>query len=553
MLWGYQLGDDSVALPVTELKDATVKVRKFVKDRKPVLTRAPGGDPRVSEPYPDTNSTVNSVAAVCGRLLKKTPSPLRGVLTEFDQFVLSELETDFVPINFSDVLSAEDWINTRKRPGSWKRELKRDLDTVYGDPFRFSKRSMTEIKGHIKQESYPEFKYPRGIFARQNPNKLCFGPLISAIEEMVYSHREFIKHVPVADRPKYIDDMLGNYKKFACSDFSSFEGSFSKEFQEVCELRLFAFCIRNFPPAVREAYWERFQWCYEQKEITMSVGDVIIKVLGLRMSGEMWTSLANGFSNLMLWRYLCKLNGTKCVGVVEGDDGLFGFEEGALIPTQSQFEQLGFSCKIQLVDDLYRASFCGIIFDPSTKTNITDPRPFLSSLGWLPYKYHGFRPSKKKSLMRAKALSFYHQYPGCPIIQEAALFVLRHTSGLDLKWVKEKSGFFNAYEEEEFEPIYQIRSFDGRPIADSARTLMSDYFGIDIGVQIEIEEMFQKLDTLEFSFPEHLLVLLFDLRWLGYALEYTERPDTNAARVNQYFKQWSIKISRGLPALDFGV
>jgi len=508
-----------------------------------VLCRSLFGDPTVAEPYPDTTSTVNAVAAVCGRLLKETPIPVRDRLTAFSEFVDLELEKSYRPIALSDVKGPAEWVRTRKRPGRWKAELLRDLDRVRGDPLLFSKLQIKEIKGHIKQESYPEFKYPRGIFARQNPNKLLFGPLISAIEDMVYENKQFIKHVPVSKRPAYINDMLSNFRFFCCSDFSSFEGSFSREFQEICELKLFAFCIRSFPEELRSAYWTRFLWCYEKKTITMSIGAVIVKVLGLRMSGEMWTSLANGFSNLTMWKYLCQLKGTTCVGVVEGDDGLFGFMHEHEAPTQADFEALGFVCKIQCVQDLYNASFCGIVFDPVVNVNITDPRPFLASMAWLPYKYKDFKPSKKKALVRAKALSFLYQYPGCPIIQDAALAILRLTSGIGMEWVREKSGFFNAYEEEEFAEVLSGSYKQAvAPIADSTRLLMMHNYNINISMQLELESMFQKLETLQFTYPSHISLILFDSSWRGFALEYAVKPETNLPKIKSYLDAWGVDV-----------
>jgi hypothetical protein len=542
-LWGYQLGDHFVNLAATVVKEeASVKVRSLERERKPVLTHSGFGDSRISEPYPDTTSTTNAVAAACGRLLKQTPKPNPAELKKFRRFVHKEIRRLFRKLKLEDIKSVEEWIRTRNRPGSWKQELLRELANVEGDVTKFTDKQIKQILAHIKQETYPEFKYPRGIFARQNPNKLFFGPIISAMEDIVYENEQFIKHVPVADRPAYISQMLGDFPHFACSDFKSFEGSFSREFQEACELQFFLYMIEDLPSSMRYQYQDMFKECIlKDKEIGMSRGEIKLKVKGLRMSGEMWTSLANGVSNLLLWRYFCKQNGVECVGVVEGDDGLFGFRSLSKVPTTDQFTSLGFECKIVMAEDLLKASFCGIVFDPSVNVNITDPRPFLASLAWLPYRYKDFGPGKKKALMRAKALSFLFQYPGCPIIQSAGLWILRRTAGVDIHWVKEKSGFFNAYEEDAYADIF-IKKFSAVPVAETTRELMSEQFGIPISDQIDIEHFFDNLESSEFTYPDRIFNCLFPDDWVLFAHDYKYKPISDVKKIKNYFKHWDVQI-----------
>jgi hypothetical protein len=270
-----------------------------------------------------------------------------------------------------------------------------------------------------------------------------------------------------------------------------------------------------------------------------------VEVDGLRLSGEAWTSLANGFSNLMLWKFFCKRNGVECVGVVEGDDGLFGFTSRDTIPTSEQFAKCGFSCKIQIADDLNTASFCGIIFDPVHNINTTDPRPFLASLSWLPYKYKQFGDSKKRALMRAKAMSFFYQYPGCPVIQSAALAIMRLTRSTNIDWVFEKSGFFNAYEEEELWEMRGMKVYQPKTIHSTTRVLFFENFGIPPSEQIEIEEWFESLDSCSFSYPE-FITRLFPSNWLSYAQEYKVEPTFQWKSIQDNFSGWGVKAKSSL-------
>ncbi len=80
------------------------------------------------------------------------------------------------------------------------------------------------------------------------------------------------------------------------------------------------------------------------------------------MSGEMNTSLGNGFSNLMFMLYACEIQGIECDGIVEGDDGAFAL---SLKPGQkfdeSIFAEMGLTIKLEKHTDLMSMSFCGIL------------------------------------------------------------------------------------------------------------------------------------------------------------------------------------------------
>ena len=90
-----------------------------------------------------------------------------------------------------------------------------------------------------------------------------------------------------------------------------------------------------------------------------------------RMSGEMNTSLGNGFSNLMFMAFVCEKLGLNCNGVVEGDDGLFAFNGNT--PSASDFTKYGFNIKLDVHSEISTASFCGNVFDPEDRQIMTCP------------------------------------------------------------------------------------------------------------------------------------------------------------------------------------
>jgi len=545
-MWGYLVSETKLPTPAMKPdKEVSVTVYDIVQRYRPVGVAGPLGDRTWSVPKPDLVASENKIAAFGGRLFKEVPLPESDALIKLGRFAAEEIPRLFRPLTVDDIPSPESWIEARNRPNSWKEEMRRALDRCDGNVFSLlNQKEMAGVKSHLKDEYYPEFKYPRGINARVDANKILFGPLINAMENIAYANKAFIKHVPVKDRPAYIKSILGTAKWFMCTDYSSFEGSFRRKLMRHLEEVFFNHMISGLPPSLKAAYQRAFSRCAGKKKLVM--GEVIGECDGLRMSGEMWTSLHNGISNFIVARFIHNALGIECRGVVEGDDGLFGFELESQIPTSARFAELGFSIKIEVTQNLEEASFCGIVFDPVTETNTCDPREFLASLAWLPYKYSLHKDSKKMALQRAKAMSYLYQYPGCPVIQAAAQAVLRLTRSVNIEWVFEKSGYFNAYEEDMFKGKLQAIA---KPVADTTRALMESKFNIDPATQHSIEDFFESWDGHE-KYPEYICQL-FPREFADYSLRYgsassSEFVDRLVDSARPKIEDWSlVKWKRG--------
>jgi hypothetical protein len=228
------------------------------------------------------------------------------------------------------------------------------------------------------------------------------------------------------------------------------------------------------------------------------------------MSGEMCTSLGNGFSNLMFMLYTCERKGcTDVEGVVEGDDGLFTMT--GTPPTIEDFAELGLVIKLDRHTKLSTASFCGIVFDEDDKANITDPREVLASFGWGSKEYARSRPFKKMALLRCKALSYAYQYPGCPIIGDLAFSTLCLTDRAHReKQFIDESGFgratkkiidrMNPWEREQLlEALAQNskRSLRYVPPRPGSRQLVEELYGIPLDHQLKIEASLWSSTQLE--------------------------------------------------------
>lgn len=213
-----------------------------------------------------------------------------------------------------------------------------------------------------------------------------------------------------------------------------------------------------------------------------------------RMSGEMCTSLGNGFSNLMFANFLATEKGcTNLRIVVEGDDGLMKYAGPRL--SVEDFASLGLTIKLEQHADIRKASFCGIIFDDEELINIDDPREVLASFGWGSAQYLRSSRRKKSRLMRCKALSLAHQYPGCPIISELAEYGLRVTRGMNIGNLGSNTRN-QWYREQLLAAIRDEKSIKKREPGPRSRALVSEVFGISVETQLSVEKYLREKTDL---------------------------------------------------------
>jgi hypothetical protein len=218
-----------------------------------------------------------------------------------------------------------------------------------------------------------------------------------------------------------------------------------------------------------------------------------------RMSGEMNTSLGNGFSNLIFMKFICHELGLDCIGVVEGDDGLFVFVGKS--PQSEDFIKYGFDIKLERYTEISRASFCGNLFDEKDLSIITDPYDAMACFGWTSQRYARASKNTLRLLLKSKALSLAHQYPGCPILGAFSQYVLRCLRSYDIKafslrrrdvslWEREQlQESLNFLGKNKYESLYQEPG-------DRTRLLFEELYGIGVEEQKSIERALGKLAVL---------------------------------------------------------
>jgi hypothetical protein len=246
-----------------------------------------------------------------------------------------------------------------------------------------------------------------------------------------------------------------------------------------------------------------------------------------RMSGEMNTSLGNGFSNLMFILFGIqeyKLQAT--MPVVEGDDGLFGVI-GEL--PGKHFLDLGLTVKMERHESINTASFCGLIFDLSEKIIVTEPLKVLARFGWYESRYNFASREVLLGLMKSKALSVCWQYPGCPIIYKYAVKLLSLLDDIEI-YVPIQ----NTYDRERFD-LEAIAHYKFPLVMPGPRTrhLMWDKFGVSISDQLAIESEIDNITLADLGCPTAFL--LYPQCWKDYYSRFVRTYDDMPADMVCYF------------------
>jgi hypothetical protein len=437
---------------------------------------------------------------VTGILHRMGRSPFKNMFPrrKLRRFVLKWCRKNLTPLSADLDLTLDTWLEKAPYARARKDELRRTFqkfEQTLGVDLLHCK-----VKSFVKDEGYIAAKAARMINSREDYFKCFSGPVIQVIADVVFSNPHFIKKVPINDRPRIISEKLYAVgRKYYCTDFTSMEAHFTEE--NMCDIEIVMYrymCSQNG--------WA--SWIMEiiikvligKQEIRFRL--VIVCLNATRMSGEMNTSLGNGFANLMIFLFTCK--NCKCYVIwifVEGDDGISALQvkRGGHIPTPEDFKNLGWDIKLETHDDLNTASFCGMVFDPTELVVVTDPRKVLASFGWCPKRYVGSSRAVKLQLLRAKGFSMAHQYNGCPMIAALGRRLVHITEGVKIR--KSIVDSVEQYKREQLAEAIKGLPAEKTPGART-RQLVADLYGIEPEDQISFEDQVKNIDLdSSFSVP----------------------------------------------------
>lgn len=439
------------------------------------------------------------------------------MLRQFRNFVRRFVRKHLTPL--TSVMSFEEWLAGTKYPESRKEELRRANLKVQAmlhelTVLRDAALETGHVKGRlkkllgvdsfIKREFYDvrdedKVKMSRIINSRSDMYKCLIGPVIASIEKVVFKLPWFVKHVPENQRAAYITKMLGSAqpkeilgrlypRTIYATDYTSFEASISAAIAQSCEQQLFYYmlCGENSDSRHQDLYaWLRLQLC----RTTTNFSGITIEADSIRMSGEMNTSLGNGFTNLMLMMFMIFKSGDdpdSLQGVFEGDDGLTAVYTplDMTIPTK-----LGFVCTLEIHEKPELASFCGRVYSPYDTSVVGDPVYYLAAAGWST-RVTNANQRTKDFLTYAKGLSYCHSFVGSPVIPHLGRMMIRSVSArinpIEFNLWYLTTTLIDAYDKQ-YRPLGTIVPFN--PPSEHSRVVCWQKFNIHPSVQILIEDL----------------------------------------------------------------
>jgi len=477
--------------PVSQLEESgrvhiTVPARK--KERRKMFRKMPMAVDGYAPICCDTNDPVTQADGLRKRLLVDLPQAEPEAMKEFRAFTKQWISEHLTPLVWRPRF--HEWLDSTNYSMGRKQELIHAFESLHGGTPKM--KDCRKVNSFGKTESYPTYKFMRWINSRNDRVKVWFGPLIKAIEAEVYKQPWFIKHTPVAERPAALEALKRDGCKYFLTDYTSWEAAFVPELMDICELELYDHMLQHVTdPSERKKYRDMLTGV---NKLRTRIG-VAVDVEGKRMSGDMCTSLGNGFTNLMATLFIAHKKGFYVNGFVEGDDGIFACS-GKLTP--QDYRELGLLIKIvEVVDPCTMvpvnpcpsrtgvnpgAAFCGIICS-ETGQIIRDPRRFVAEFGWTSACIHG-GDTVIASLQRAKALSAVYETPHCPVLGELARLALRKTRGAVPRFVED--GFHTCPKDETRPP-----PFSPDP---ETRELFATQFGVSVQDQLLLEARFRRGD-----------------------------------------------------------
>jgi len=344
----------------------------------------------------------------------------------------------------------------------------------------------------VKREFVETCKLPRLINSRSDKFKVCVAPFISMVEDVVYKLPWFVKHIPISQLPAKLS-RLSDYNWIIETDYSSFEACFVPAYMQTVEIPLWKYMLANNPKILRIVLrsYQQYRAGKNQPRVNlMKNPEYVATSIGSRMSGEMWTSLANGFSNLMNVLFLSQLHGVPVDGFVEGDDGLFGMKTPFL--NAAMFSELGFNIKMNYGNDLRHTSFCGNVFSPESMTIVVNPENIARLFWSCNATYIDAKTKVLQQLLRAKAMSLYCTGKYTPIAGPLAFKVLSLLGPgnyiLDPTrrwWMSKINALFS-----------ENSNFDRVAIPYPNRYIYEEKYGIPVQDQLDLEAFIERAESL---------------------------------------------------------
>lgn len=259
----------------------------------------------------------------------------------------------------------------------------------------------------IKNEGYPSgVKPPRLIAFPQEGEKLIMSMAFYHIMYPLFSSGYCTKEIPEHERPRRIEERLGELPINYCTDYTSWECVPNKMIMQLGE-----HLVEKM--LVDPAYYFIFDFI-ERGGTLSSKSGVKIRTSAVQYSGRYTTSLSNTIRNKLMMDAVSMYLGISYRGVFEGDDGLTSWPENMSVPQlQDALGRLGVVAEVKQVEARGSAGYCSTYWNEKYEL-IYDPIKVVATFPFSTSQLSS-SPKNAKPLIAAKAMSLAYRAPGCPI------------------------------------------------------------------------------------------------------------------------------------------
>lgn len=379
--------------------------------------------------------------------------------------------------NFNPIYSVDEWLEHSNYSAKRKMQLLRTLDKP---------KVSYLVKTFIKKEAYPEIKPPRTINSRDDAFKVLVGPFTHQVEKDVFGSKFSLKGKTLTQQTKIFYDRLRGKRTFISTDYSRWESSVSPTLVDQLEMRFF----RKY----KNPYtWDFFSWLRSNiiDNNLVSRGSGKVKLNGIRMSGDMHTSLMNTYINMNLTNYICDRLGVTWDGFFEGDDGFIGLD--LFVENEDQFaaafsdiaKDLGFDLKIDISHNIESLPFLSRHYISETVA-FREPLKAICHAQWS-FSLHTHDP---REIIRARGYGLALENQKTPILVSLGNYFLRNAGAGKLffsdPWFK---SYYNLPD-----VISQVQF--SNEIEPEHRVIFQRLFQISVDEQIMVEKYLDE-DNLE--------------------------------------------------------
>jgi hypothetical protein len=216
-MYGYRVGE--VKLPSFDGQkfdkdggqyiDSSSRITRFIPtyNRPPVAVSLGPVVTGACLPHPDPGHSESLVQGALYRFARKIDYE-DEFIKEFGEFVDSWCNRNITPLEPNTDVSIESWLEKTGYSDLRKKELLKAFEESnlrIGDdvPDKY-----LELKSFMKDEHYPEYKFPRPINSRSDVFKVLVGPYVQCMNELLLKMPYFIKKIPVSERAQFVKKNL---------------------------------------------------------------------------------------------------------------------------------------------------------------------------------------------------------------------------------------------------------------------------------------------------------------------------------------------------------